>query len=172
MALRYTEVRWLGSFTAQVIWAVSNTKCRSLFKQGRELKKFILMLLLALGLNGVTLADNGIISEGVVIQANGKDAADFKRALILASNMHEEMPHAKFELIVFGPSVKLLTAFSDAVPLIQKIQSEGIQIIACGRSLKTENLNDADLTPNIKVEPFGAVWLVNRQKQGWQYIKP
>ncbi|MEO8837132.1 MAG: DsrE family protein [Herbaspirillum sp.] len=136
------------------------------------MKKFILMLFLGLGLCGSALADNALVSEGVVVQANGKDAADFKRALILASNMHHEMPQTKFELIVFGPSVKLLTAFSDAVPLIQKIQSEGIQIIACGRSLNTENLKDTDLTSNIKVEPFGAVWLVNRQKQGWQYIKP
>ncbi|BBP04333.1 hypothetical protein TPL01_28550 [Sulfuriferula plumbiphila] len=136
------------------------------------MKKTILALLLIFGFATTVFADEHAVSEGVVVQANGKDAADFKRALILASNMHEVLTKAKFEVVVYGPSVKLLTAFSNEVPLIQKVQGEGIKIIACGRSLKSEHLNDSNLAPDITVVPFGAVHIVNRQKQGWQYIKP
>lgn len=136
------------------------------------MKKAILALLLIFGLGATAFADEHSVSEGVVVQANGKDAADFKRALILASNMHEVLTKAKFEVVVYGPGVKLLTAFSNEVPLIQKVQGEGIKIIACGRSLKSEHLNDSDLAPDVTVVPFGAVHIVNRQKQGWQYIKP
>lgn len=137
-----------------------------------EMKKTIFALLLFFGLSNALFAQDGPVSGGVVVQANGNDAADFKRALILASNMHEVLTKAKFEIVVYGPSVKLLTAFSDEVPLIQKVQSEGIKVIACGRSLKSEHLKDSDLASNITVVPFGAVHIVNRQKQGWQYIKP
>jgi len=136
------------------------------------MKKIFLALLLILGVSSTALADVNAVSEAVVVQANGKDAADFKRALILASNMHEVLTKAKFEIVVYGPSVKLLTTFSSEVPLIQKVQGEGIKIIACGRSLKSENLNASDLAPAVTVVPFGAVHIVNRQKQGWQYIKP
>ncbi len=136
------------------------------------MKKTILALLMIFGLATTAFADEHAVSEAVVVQANGNDAADFKRALILASNMHEVLTKAKFEVVVFGPSVKLLTAFSNEVPLIQKIQGEGIKIIACGRSLKSEHMNESDLAPDITVVPFGAVHIVNRQKQGWQYIKP
>lgn len=136
------------------------------------MKKIIVTVLLALGMHGLAIAGNAGVSQAVVIQSNGKDAADFKRALVLASNMHEVLPKAKFEIVVFGPSVKLLTTFSDQVPLMQKIQSSGIKIIACGRSLKTEQLTADEMAPEVKVVPFGAVWIVNRQKQGWQYIKP
>ncbi len=136
------------------------------------MKKTILALLMIFGLATTVFADEHAVSEAVVVQANGNDAADFKRALILASNMHEVLTKAKFEVVVYGPSVKLLTAFSNEVPLIQKIQSEGIKIIACGRSLKSEHMNESDLAPDITVVPFGAVHIVNRQKQGWQYIKP
>lgn len=90
---------------------------------------------------------------------------------MLASNMSEALPKAKFEVVVYGANVKLLTAFSDETPLIQKVLDEGIHVIACGRSLKAEHISASDLASGVTVVPFGAVHIVNRQKQGWQYIK-
>lgn len=110
-------------------------------------------------------------SSAIIIQGNG-DKAQFERALKLASNMREILSKAEFEVVVFGPTVKLLTDESDEVPLIQKVQSEGIKIVACGRSLKTDNVSESSLASGVKVTPFGAVHIVNRQKQGWQYFKP
>lgn len=134
------------------------------------MRKAILALLLVFGLTAVVSAVELPTSEGVVVQANG-DRDDFKSALILASNMREALPEAKFEVVVYGANVKLLTAFSDEAPLIQKVLDEGIRIIACGRSLKSEHIVESDLASGVAVVPFGAVHLVNRQKQGWQYIE-
>lgn len=135
------------------------------------MKTLLFALLILFGLNAPVSADQPLPPAGVVVQVNG-DEADFKRGLILASNMREVLTRTKFEIVVYGENVKLLNAFSDAMPLIQKVQSEGMQIIACGRSLKAEQLDESDLAPGIRVVPFGAVHIVNRQKQGWQYIKP
>lgn len=134
------------------------------------MKKAILALLLIFGLTAMVSADELPTSEGVVVQVTG-DRADFKRALILASNMREVLHKAKFEVVVYGANVKLLTAFSDEAPLIQKVLDEGIRVIACGRSLESEHVVEIDLAPGVTVVPFGAVHIVNRQKQGWQYIK-
>ena len=135
------------------------------------MKRAFLFLLLTFGLATSAYAAEGAVSDRVVIQANG-NLADFKRELVLASNMNEVLTKAKFEIVVYGPNVHLLTSFSDEVPLIQKVQGEGIDIIACGRTLKTEHVNESDLAPGVKVVPFGAVYIVNLQKQGWQYLKP
>lgn len=134
------------------------------------MKKAILALLLIFGLSATASANEQLISEGVVVQTTG-DRADFKRALMLASNMREVLAKTKFEVVVYGANVKLLTAFSDEAPLIQKVLDEGIQIIACSRSLKYEHIDESDLAPGVTVVPFGVVHIVNRQKQGWQYIK-
>jgi intracellular sulfur oxidation DsrE/DsrF family protein len=137
------------------------------------MKKLFMLLLLVLGLAaGAHAAGPADAPQGVVVQANGRDAAEFKRALILASNMHEVLSKTRFEIVVYGPSVKLLSAFGDELPLIQKVQAEGIDILACGRSLTTEHMSESELAPGIKSVPFGAVWIVNREKQGWQYIRP
>ena len=135
------------------------------------MKRVLLFVLLMFGFAAGAMAVEGPVSEGIVIQANGNQA-DFKRALILASNMREVLTKAKFEIVVYGPNVHLLTSFSDELPLIQKVQGEGIDVIACGRTLKTEKVSESDLAPDVKVVPFGAVHIVNREKQGWQYLKP
>lgn len=111
------------------------------------------------------------VSKAIAVQANG-DKVQFERALKLTSNMREVLTKSKFEIVVFGPAVKFLTVDSEELPLIQKIQSEGIKIVACGRSMKTDNVNPTDLISDITVTPFGAVHIVNRQKQGWQYFRP
>ena len=134
------------------------------------MKKAIAALLLIFGLTAMVSAEELPTSGGVVVQVTG-DRADFKRALMLASNMREVLPKAKFEVVVYGANVKLLTTFSDEAPLIQKVLGEGIHVIACGRSLKSEHIVESDLAPGVTVVPFGAVHIVNRQKQGWQYIK-
>ena len=128
-----------------------------------------LLAVILISTSGLVSAE--AVSESVVVQATG-DKVQFERALKLASNMHEVLSKAQFEIVVYGPVVKLLTEDSEEVPLIQKIQSEGIKIIACGRSMQTDNVKESDLTSGIKVTPFGAVHIVNRQKQGWQYFRP
>jgi intracellular sulfur oxidation DsrE/DsrF family protein len=128
-----------------------------------------LLALFLITLSGFASAET--VSKAVVVQANG-DKPQFERSLKLASNMREVLSKSKFEIVVFGPAVKFLTEDSDEVPLIQKIQSEGIKIVACGRSMQTDNVKPSDLAGGITVTPFGAVQIVNRQKQGWQYFRP
>lgn len=128
-----------------------------------------LLAIFLLAMSGYASAAS--VSNALIVQANG-DKAQFERALKLASNMREVLSKAKFEIVVFGPAVKFLTDDSEEVPLIQKVQSEGIKIIACGRSLQTENIKESDLASGVTATPFGAVHIVNRQKQGWQYFRP
>jgi len=135
---------------------------------GKIMKRAILALSFLVTFVGAAQA---VDITGVVVQGNG-DKAQFERTLRLTSNMHEILKNTKFEVVVFGPTVELLTAFSDEVPLIQKVQGEGIKVVACGRSLKTGNVKTEDLASGISVVPFGAVYIVERQKQGWQYFKP
>lgn len=131
----------------------------------------VTILLLMIGFAGTVVAAEQPAPKGVVIQATG-DGAEFKRALLLASNMREVLSTTPFEVVVFGPNVKLTTAFSDEAPLIQKVQGEGVRVVVCGRSLAAEKILEADLAPEVKMVPFGAVHIVQRQAAGWQYIQP
>lgn len=155
-------------FSIQVLSPMRRDILMTRVNRGKIMKRVILALWFFVAFVGAAQA---IDIMGVVVQGNG-DKAQFERALKLASNMHEVLNNTKFEVVVFGPTVQLLTAFSDEVPLIQKARNDGIKVIACGRSLKTDNVKVEDLVPGISVVPFGAVYIVERQQQGWQYFKP
>lgn len=129
------------------------------------------LLMLTMSFAGIAAAADEPAPKGVIVQASG-ERAEFKRALVLASNMHEVLKDTAFEVVVFGPNVALTTAFSDEAPLIQKVQAAGVHVVVCGRSLKAEKIDPADLAPEVTVVPFGAVHIVQRQAAGWQYLKP
>jgi uncharacterized protein len=131
--------------------------------------KIFATLLLMLGFAHYAAA--GTQTKAIVVQANGNQQA-FESAFRLSSNIREVLKHARIEIVVFGPAVKFLTEDSPEEPLVQKMQQEGIQVIACGRSMKTDRVAAKDLVPSVKIVPFGAVYILNRQKQGWQYFRP
>lgn len=108
---------------------------------------------------------------GVVVQGNGSKV-QFEHAVKLAENMHQVLKHTQFQVVVFGPIVKALTTFSDEGPLIQQAQDQGIKILSCGRSMTTFHVKKADLLPGIPVVPYGAVYILQREKAGWQYFRP
>lgn len=109
--------------------------------------------------------------KGVIVQANGGRIA-FEHALKLAMNMKSVLTDTKFEIVVFGPTVKLLTPLNDEEPLVQQVTGTGIKVLACGRSMKTDNVKVSDLDPEVSVVPFGAVHIMEREAEGWVYFKP
>ncbi|MEJ2397896.1 MAG: DsrE family protein [Gammaproteobacteria bacterium] len=133
-------------------------------------KRLIFIATLLLSCCAVNIAMAGKI-KGVVVQANGSRAA-FEHALKLAINMKSVLTDTKFEIVVFGPTVKLLTPLNNEEPLVQQVQGAGIKLLACGRSLKTDHVKKSDLDPGIPVVPFGAVHILERQADGWVYFKP
>jgi intracellular sulfur oxidation DsrE/DsrF family protein len=137
--------------------------------RGIQMRLNTLLAFFLMVMSGLTFAET--VSKAIVVQANG-DKAQFEKVLMLTSNMRDVLTTSKFEVVVFGPAVKFLTDDSEELPLIQKVQSEGIKVIACGRSMQTDNVKETDLADGVKVTPFGAVYIVNRQKQGWQYFRP
>lgn len=133
-------------------------------------KRIILMATLLFSLSFVNMAMAAKI-KGVVVQANGSREA-FEHALKLAINMKSVLPNTKFEIVVFGPTVKLLTPLNNEEPLVQEVQGQDIKVLACGRSLKTDHVKVSDLDQNIPVVPFGAVHILEREAEGWVYFKP
>ena len=131
--------------------------------------KHVMMALLFLGAS-FSMAFASPIT-GVVAQGNGSKI-QFEHAVKLAENMHQILKHTQFQVVVFGPTVKLLTTFSNEAPLIQQAQDQGIEIMSCGRSMTTFHVKKADLLPGIPVVPYGAVYIVQREKDGWQYFRP
>ena len=48
----------------------------------------------------------------------------------------------------------------------------GVQIAACENTMRNQKLARADMHPNVSYVPAGVTQIVQRQRDGWAYLRP
>ena len=83
------------------------------------------------------------------------------------------------EIVAYGPGLKMLLPNSPVKARIQNLaaNNSGIGFAACGNTMKKmakKTGKPVELLEfgNIKMVPGGVVHILQRQDQGWHYIKP
>jgi len=119
---------------------------------------------------GPTLAAG---KEGVVIQVSDKDPAKWNLALNVAENIQAERGKDKVdvEIVAFGPGLGMLLLDTQVGPRLKKAKKEGVMLTACGNTMRKTKKTDKDLYDGVTVKKAGAIEIMDRQKQGWSYIK-
>jgi uncharacterized protein len=118
----------------------------------------------------------------LILQVNTNDAAAMNLTLNNAMNVTEYYKEAgdkvKIEVIAFGPGLHMLR--DDTSPVKARIETMAlstpeVSFKACGNTQqsmsKAEN-KDIKLIPQAEVVPSGVVRVVQREEQGWSYVKP
>ncbi|NMB44604.1 MAG: hypothetical protein GX995_10815 [Clostridiales bacterium] len=78
-------------------------------------------------------------------------------------------------VIANGEAVKYYDLTKDLAPNIASIENlgnKGVVFIACNNSLLANNIDKSDIISLIKVVPAGVLELVERQIEGYAYIRP
>jgi len=109
----------------------------------------------------------------VIIAVTSPDESDWKLVLgntrnILAGYAPDA---AQVEIDVFGPGIKMLVKPSDVDPEIQALEARHVRFVACENTMRGHHLTLKDLVDGVQPVPSGAVELVDKQEQGWAYIK-
>ena len=50
--------------------------------------------------------------------------------------------------------------------------TDGVRVVACENTMHAQKLTKADMIPGIGYVPGGVVELMERQREGWAYIRP
>jgi hypothetical protein len=84
--------------------------------------------------------------------------------------------HVTIALVVHGPALKAFQTANANPDLTQHVavfSKEGLQLNACGNTMKATHITLADLLPGfIKAEQGGVVRLAELQSQGYLYLRP
>ncbi|ROR29546.1 DsrE family protein [Inmirania thermothiophila] len=141
----------------------------------------------ALALAGVVPVA-GAVEEGarvhrLVIHVDENDPKRMNLALNNARNIiayyQEKGEEVQIEIVAYGPGLHMLRA--DTSPVKARIRSfaqnfEGmVAFKACGntkRNMERQGGKPVELLPEAEVVPAGVVWLMERQEQGWSYVRP
>jgi intracellular sulfur oxidation DsrE/DsrF family protein len=111
---------------------------------------------------------------GVVIQISENNPATWNLALNNAKNLQQALgaKNVDVEIVAYGPGINMLKFDSEVAPRIKEASASGVAVRACGNTMKGQKLTEKDLEPSVKVVPAGVIEIMNKQREGWAYIKP
>ena len=127
--------------------------------------------------SGAWAADATAKQEGrarVIFQVSDNDPMKWNLALNNARNVQADLgkDNVDVEIVAYGPGIGMLKGDSKTEPRITAALTDGVKVVACENTMKGQKLTTADMIPGIAYVPAGVVELMQRQSQGWSYIRP
>jgi len=114
------------------------------------------------------------VKNRIAIQINEDDAKKWNAVLGNIHNIQVELgeKNVAIAVVAIGPGLGMLLADSLAANRVQDAMAAGVEFLACGNSVKAQNIAPDDLTTGTKITTSGYVELMHRQQQGWAYLRP
>lgn len=142
-------------------------------------------IICVLALAGLALVSVGAMAEReatgssphrVVIHVNSGDASVQRGVLNNIRHLYQELGREQLtvELVAHGAGLALLTkrATTFGNDLAQLQREYGVRYTACSNTMKAMQLTRDDLIEQVGDTVPAMVRLMERQEQGWAYIKP
>jgi intracellular sulfur oxidation DsrE/DsrF family protein len=110
----------------------------------------------------------------IVIQINEDDSKKWHAVLGNIRNIQAELgkDKVKIAVVVIGYGLGMLAAESLSATDVQDAIATGVEFLACGNSMKAQQIALDDMVEGVKVAKAGYVELMRRQQQGWAYLRP
>jgi intracellular sulfur oxidation DsrE/DsrF family protein len=126
----------------------------------------------ALALPTTAVARDPLVTPKLVIQVSDSDPAKWNLALNNAKNVQKDLKGAKIEIVAYGPGIGMLKADSEVANRVSEAVDSGMKVVACGNTMKGQKLTKEDMNPKIGYVDAGVVEFMDRQAEGYTYIRP
>jgi intracellular sulfur oxidation DsrE/DsrF family protein len=112
--------------------------------------------------------------QKLVIQVSDGDPKKWNLALNNAKNVQDAFGKDKveIELVVYGPGIDMLKLESAVGNRVSEAVAGGVKVVACENTMAAQKLTKADMLKGIGYVPAGVVELMQKQQQGYAYIRP
>jgi len=143
-----------------------------------RIHRFLTGVSLAIGLvvamPAAAQAPQASVRPKVVLQVSDADPAKWSLALNNAKNVQTDLGAANvdIELVAYGPGIGMLKADSIVGNRVDEAIAAGVKVVACENTMKNQRLTQADMLNKIGYVQAGVVEIMQRQQQGWAYIRP
>jgi hypothetical protein len=110
----------------------------------------------------------------VIFQVSDNDPVKWNLALNNAKNVQEDLgkENVEIEIVAYGPGLNMLKIESPAANRVNSALGDNVAVVACDNTMHNMKLSNADLIGGIGHVKAGVVELMERQRQGWSYIRP
>ena len=110
----------------------------------------------------------------VVIQVSDADPAKWNLALNNARNLQTDLgaSNVQIEIVAYGPGIGMLKLDSPVANRIGEAKDAGVSVLACENTMKAQKLARADMLDTVGYVGAGVVEIMQRQQEGWAYLRP
>ena len=133
-----------------------------------------LALLLVIGIVPAQAQQASGSKSKVVIQVSDGDAAKWNLALNNARNLQADLGagNVDIEIVAYGPGIGMLKADSAVGARVGEALASGVKVVACDNTMRGQKLTKPDMLPDVGYVSAGVVEIMQKQQQGWAYIRP
>jgi hypothetical protein len=110
----------------------------------------------------------------LVMQMSDADPMRWNLGLNNAQNVQEQLgkSNVDIEIVAYGPGLGMLKLDSQASQRIDEALKRGVKLVACENTMDRQKLSKADVLPNIGYARSGVVEMMEKQEQGYSYVRP
>ncbi|MDP2265978.1 MAG: DsrE family protein [Thiobacillus sp.] len=130
------------------------------------------MVLGAIALPTTAVARDAAVTPKLVIQVSDSAPANWSLALNNAKNVQKDLKGAVIEIVAYGPGIGMLKADSVVANRIGEAADSGIKVVACENTMRGQKLTKEDMNSKISYVQAGVVEIMDRQAEGYAYIRP
>jgi uncharacterized protein len=141
---------------------------------------FLISCLAAYGCANVATAGLGVSAQSsqaknrVVIQVSDADPKKWALALNNAENVQEDLGknNVEIEIVAYGPGIGMLKMDSEVSGRVNTAISSGVKVAACENTMTKQKIPHSEIINGAIFVKAGVVELMQKQQQGFAYIRP
>ena len=108
----------------------------------------------------------------IVFHVTTPDTAAYRAMSRQIVHVLEHWPTAQIEVVAHNKGIGLLEKKkSNVADKISALTTQGVRFVACEQTMKIQKLEKSDILPEAGFVERGVVHVVERQEEGWVYIK-
>jgi intracellular sulfur oxidation DsrE/DsrF family protein len=103
---------------------------------------------------------------------NANDTLQQKAIVNQLTNLTNHWPKAKYEVVIHSMGLPfVMSSKSKQIQAIKALRAKGVRFLVCENTLKSQKVTKDQLITEVEYVPVGIAEIVEKQEQGWSYIK-
>lgn len=103
---------------------------------------------------------------------NAVDTLQQKAFINQLNNLTAHWPNAKYEVVIHSMGLPfVMSAKSKQLNAIKALRAKGVRFLVCENTMKNQKVTKDQLIPEVEYVKVGIAEIVEKQEQGWSYIK-
>ncbi|MFV8442268.1 DsrE family protein [Flavobacterium sp. LB2P44] len=133
----------------------------------------ILFVLVLSMISIVSMAQKKPNKHKIVFQfTNAADTLQQKAIINQLTNLTTHWPKSKYEVVIHSMGLPfVMSGKSKQIQAIKVLRAKGVRFLVCENTLKSQKVTKEQLISEVEYVPVGIAEIVEKQEQGWTYIK-